>query len=163
MDTIDEWTVPQSAEADSDSEHEAARYPPLVGHLIQSLEKLIADLKDGRTHVAPHVVEELASDLENVERDEDGNLVLATCSPALRSTARAYTSAIQALEQPEETSGSPAPETIVQRATLAISSTPSKSSSTVGPEGPRRRSSAAERRSRRLSDASDANSRTRSQ
>lgn len=70
-----------------------------MGYLIRSLEKMISDVKEGRTQLSPEAADQLAPELEKVERDEQGNLILASCSPALRSMARAYVLAGHAIEE----------------------------------------------------------------
>jgi len=61
-----------------------------MGRQIDSIEKLISDLREGRTSVSPEVAKQLRPELEKIEHDADGSLVLDSCSPALRAFARAY-------------------------------------------------------------------------
>ncbi len=78
-----------------------------MGHLYRSLQKLIHDVKTGRIELAPEAAEQLAPELAKVRWDDEGNLILESCSRLLRSMARAYALADRGIEQ--ESRGEPPP------------------------------------------------------
>ncbi len=61
------------------------------------IERFLDDIKSGKTVLAQEVTRELAADLDGVRYLPDGRVDLDSCSPQLRSIARAYFSASQHL------------------------------------------------------------------
>lgn len=69
------------------------------------LERLLGDLKSGKTVLADEVLRGLQPDLYRVGYLPDGTLDLETCSPRLRSVARAYYLAAAHVDDGGEASG----------------------------------------------------------
>lgn len=82
-----------------------------MGYLIDSLVRFIEGVERGRIQLAPHVAEQLVPELEKVQWDDDGGLILDTCSPFLRSTVRAFDRIDRAVKQ-EDSAPSTNPEPI---------------------------------------------------
>ena len=72
-----------------------------MSYLRRRLEKLLSELETGKLSMTPDVGATLKSDLEGVRRASDGTLLLESCSPRLRSLARAYYGAVNAPDRDE--------------------------------------------------------------
>ncbi len=72
-----------------------------MGHLARTIQGLFEDLESGKTMLTPQVAQTLEPELRRVRFFEDGSVDISSCSPSLRSHARAYSLAMKALSESE--------------------------------------------------------------
>ena len=72
-----------------------------MGHLTRTIQSLFEDLKSGKTVLTRQVAQTLEPELRAVRFFEDGSVDISSCSPSLRSYARAYSLGMRALSDTE--------------------------------------------------------------
>lgn len=72
-----------------------------MGHLTRTIQRLFEDLRSGKTVLSSQAAQTLEPELNQVRFFDDGSVDISSCSPSLRSYARAYSLAMRTLPDSE--------------------------------------------------------------